>query len=123
MANAGACSGGARSETAPSLLAIVMLEDLWLIRLAILRSKLAIKLFNSLLLQGRGLRHSTFRFGGDAVSESESPAPLSDSSDMDSSDDIKSTVRHGIYFLLSSSEIVVDCANALQRFTRFYKRK
>ena len=79
MANAGACSGETQSEAGPSLLAIVMLVLLWLIRLAILLSKLTIKLFNILLLQGRGLQHSTFPFGGDSVCEP-------DSSDMDSSD-------------------------------------
>ena len=115
MANAGACSGKTQSETGPSLLAIiVMLVLLWLMRLAILLSKLTIKLFNCLLLQGRGLQHSTFPFGGDSICEP-------DSSDMDSSGDMKSTVRHGIYFLLSSSVIVVDCVNALLHFT--YKRK
>ena len=48
---------------------------------------------------------------------------LPEASDIDSSEDIKSTVRHGINFLLSSSQTVFELVNALQRFTSFYREK
>ena len=122
-ANAGASSGCKRFDTGPSLLAMVMLALLWLFFLAIFLSKLAMTLFSSLLLHGRGLRHRIFRFCGGSVSELDSSGSLPEASDIDSSEDIKSTVRHGINFLLSSSEIVVDWGSALRRFTCFYKEK
>ena len=122
-ARAGASSGCKRLDTGPSLLGMVMLALLWLFFLAIFLSKLAMTLLSSLLLHGRGLRHRIFRLCGGSVSEVDSSESLPEASDIDSSEDIKSTVKHGINFLLSSSEIVVELVNALQRLTSFYREK
>ena len=76
---------------------------------------------SSLLLQGRGLMQRTLGFGA-STSESESPwSELSESSVMDSSEDIYSFFMHGKYLALSGSAIVLDCFKALHRFSRFYE--
>lgn len=74
---------------------------------------------SSLLLQGRGLMQRTLGFGA-STSESESPS-LSESSVMDSSEDIKSFFMQGKYLALSASAIVVDFCKASRHSSHFYQ--
>ena len=118
-ANSGAFSGAGRVELAPSLLFRVMLALLCVFRRAIFLSRLDMRSLSSLLLQGSGLIQRTLGFGA-STSESESPS-ISESSVMDSSEDINSFFMQGKYLALSASAIVVEFCKALLRFSRFYQ--